>query len=125
MNSNMIIGKAKLPLVLNYAIDKYCFPVHIKSFFKKSGIVPRCPDAIDKTQLTPSLQMDPDTTTTGSSQTVGVAASLVTATPGSSLTVGDVAATPGSSLLNKQWICGVFLLSEINCKKERLLVRSQ
>ncbi|KAK3105870.1 hypothetical protein FSP39_007466 [Pinctada imbricata] len=54
LNKQQTVTKAKFPAVLYHAIDELCSPARIKDAFKKTGISPLNPDAIDKSQLTKS-----------------------------------------------------------------------
>ena len=52
VNKSLVIGKAKLPVVLNYAIDQIT-PHTIKEAFRKAGLYPSNRAAIDSRQLVP------------------------------------------------------------------------
>ncbi|XP_033747537.1 uncharacterized protein LOC117332656 [Pecten maximus] len=52
-NSSLVIGKNRLAQLLKAAIDKACSVHNIKNSFRKCGMVPFNPDAIDKTKLAP------------------------------------------------------------------------
>lgn len=54
VNKHQILNKAKFPAVLSASIDKFCSPANIKGSFRKSGIFPYNPDAIDKCLLVSS-----------------------------------------------------------------------
>jgi len=54
INKHQALNKAKFPVVLSHSIDQLCSPATVKESFRKTGIYPYNPDAIDKTQLTPS-----------------------------------------------------------------------
>ena len=54
INKHQVLNKAKFPAVLSTSIDKYCSPANVKESLRKCGIYPFNPDAIDKTQLTPT-----------------------------------------------------------------------
>ena len=53
-SKNLVIGKAKFPIVLNYAIDRTA-PSSVKEAFKCAGIFPVNKDAIDPSQIVPAL----------------------------------------------------------------------
>jgi hypothetical protein len=54
VNKHQILNKAKFPVVLSASVDIFCSPANIKGSFRKSGIFPYNPDAIDKRLLVPS-----------------------------------------------------------------------
>jgi hypothetical protein len=98
VNRNMVIGKAKLPLVLSYAIDQFCSPAHINGSFRKSGIVPFCPDAIDKTQLVPSAVVAAEPVPVAAAEPVPVAvAEPVQVAAAESVAVAAAEPVPGAA----------------------------
>lgn len=54
INKHQVLNKAKFPAVLSTSIDQYCSPANAKESFGKCDIYPFNPDAIDKTQFTPT-----------------------------------------------------------------------
>ena len=51
-NSNLIISKAKFPVVLRHAIEQ-ATPASVRHAFEATGLCPYNPQAIDRSQLIP------------------------------------------------------------------------